>query len=481
MAGLTPQGLEIKRLPEVLEDIVTSERMNMRQDVATEDNTILGQLNNIIAAPAAELWQVCQAVDDNFKPLKAEGNNLDDLVVLNGLSRDVAIASFTDSQRYYGANNTLIPTTVILENPSTLDRFSPVTPITLTTASCVSCKVKLNTVGTGFSYTLSVNGNNYSSTANTALQVFTDITAQITADSSATYTGTYDIVAEEYLIETSDSNPIAFTANTLFDVEEVSAYGLTRAATVGPTVATVGSVQTIVIGTSGLNSTRNERDYSEGRNEEDDETLRARFLATKQITGSATAKAIEDQVLSVPGVTSALVVENYTEFTDSSGRPPRSFETIAQGGTDLAVATAIWEKKPVSIKTYGNSVQLIEDHRNRSQPVSFTRPTSILLAARVTYSAYAEETLSPAAEAEMAPIVESYINGLTINNDVIPRRMLGPIYTAVPGIDFLSVEIQIISASGDTPVVASWTDSRLPINSTQFARTSTADIYFNPV
>ena len=52
--ALDANGLTIRRLPEVLEDLVTSEQQLINANISTDDDTLLGQLNVIIAAAIAQ-------------------------------------------------------------------------------------------------------------------------------------------------------------------------------------------------------------------------------------------------------------------------------------------------------------------------------------------------------------------------------------------------------------------------------------------
>lgn len=63
--------------------------------------------------------------------------------------------------------------------------------------------------------------------------------------------------------------------------------------------------------------------------------------------------------------------------TPEFGRPPKSFEIVAQGGDDTAIAEAIYGAKPAGIETYGNTTIDITDAFGNIYPISFSRPTQV--------------------------------------------------------------------------------------------------------
>ena len=54
MGELTSEGLIIRRLPDVLDDIETSERANIDPSIDTSDDQELGQLNTIFGSSIAD-------------------------------------------------------------------------------------------------------------------------------------------------------------------------------------------------------------------------------------------------------------------------------------------------------------------------------------------------------------------------------------------------------------------------------------------
>lgn len=64
-------------------------------------------------------------------------------------------------------------------------------------------------------------------------------------------------------------------------------------------------------------------------------------------------------------------------ITLAFGRPGKSFEIVAQGGDDLAIATVIFNSKPAGIETYGTTTVTVQDVFGNPYAISFSRPTQV--------------------------------------------------------------------------------------------------------
>jgi uncharacterized phage protein gp47/JayE len=478
LAGLDENGLTIKRLPEVLADIVVSEQENIDPDISTRDDELLGQLNNIVATPIADVWALIQAVNDNFNLLKAEGKNLDDLGVLTSTVRQAGTKSSTPDQQFSGNNGVTVLAGTIVQNPITLDRFIVANNISISVGSCISAKYSVASVLDTELYTLSVNTTEYTYTTGvsaTALEILNGLKAAIDADTAATWSSEVD-TGEEQLAITTAGDDISIVTITFLLADEVTVSGLAEAEFEGEVSAPSNSVNTIVTSIAGLASTTNPSAYIIGRLRETDEEYRARILVSQQSSGKGTVEAIQDDVSNVAGVTTANVMENDQSVTDLDGRPPKSFEVTVQGGTDAEVALAIWISKPAGIETFGTTSTNIEDSSGNQQTINYTRPLPVHLAILVEYTKYDEESFPAGGEASIASTVQSHTDGLGLDEDVIPSRYFGPIYAGTEGINSLVVKVQVLASPGDPIVPASWQTTKLPISFKEFASTTGTDI-----
>jgi hypothetical protein len=64
-------------------------------------------------------------------------------------------------------------------------------------------------------------------------------------------------------------------------------------------------------------------------------------------------------------------------ITISFGRPGKSFEIVAAGGTNATIAQTILASKPAGIQTYGNTTVQVFDVYGNPYNISFSRPTEV--------------------------------------------------------------------------------------------------------
>ncbi len=477
--SLTATGLIIKRVPEIETDLLNNERQNIDANISAEDNEVAGQLNSVNATSIGEVWELLQFLYDIFNLDKAEGIHLDNLATLNGLKRIDGTKSL-GIQRIVAEPNTIVPQGTVFRNPVTADRFFLLANTTVSNSDCYSVKYSVVSLLNNNDYIISVNGISYEYTSDanaTELEVLNGLKAAIDADLDKTWTAEVDEDTLQLIVTTDDDNDIAVLSTSYIGPDEVTVDAEAEAEFTGATVAPPTTVTEIVTLISGLISTTNPESYILGRDRETDEEFRLRIKNSQQVLGRGTVEAIQDQLSNVDGVTSAQVIENDTDVVDGDGRPPHSFESVVVGGDNDEVALTIWESKGAGIATFGNTAVIIEDSNNVERTINFTRPTIINVAIRITYTLYSEEDFPVDGEDTIEQIALEHLNDLGLDVDVIPQRFFGPIYTGVPGIDSLVVEVQQITNPGDTPSGVAWQTSKLEIDFDEISSTTEADIY----
>lgn len=197
----------------------------------------------------------------------------------------------------------------------------------------------------------------------------------------------------------------------------------------GPVFAAAASLTVIETPVTGWNSVTNVLDATLGTNLETDSALRIRRQATLQASGSANAQAIRADVLEVSGVTQAAVFENSTDVTNVDGVPPHAFEVVAQGGTNLDIANAIWGSKPIGIGTHGTITQNITDYTGTVQSVKFSRPTDVPIYVSVSISVDG----TYAGDAAVKAAIAQYFAGFLLGQDVVTALMYSVLF-AVQGV-----------------------------------------------
>lgn len=166
-----------------------------------------------------------------------------------------------------------------------------------------------------------------------------------------------------------------------------------------------------------------------GEDEESDYELRQRFVQAGQGLGSCNQTAIESALIRVPTVTSAKLIVNDGDTTDSGGRPPHSFTAYVTGGVgyEQQIAETIFDKKPIGIKTYGSISQEITDEGGYTHTIKFARTENVNVTVKITIDT-TEEFESTGVE-KIKENIAGYINGLGVGNSVIYSALYSYIYS----------------------------------------------------
>jgi uncharacterized phage protein gp47/JayE len=438
MAGVTPEGFETKRLPDILADLVESEQINIDPDINTDDDELLGQINNVFAQVTSEVWDLAQAVNDNFNVLAAEGTNLDDLAALIGVSRQQATKSFTETQQYVGSDGTIVETAAILENPSTNDRFSPVNSFIIDKSACIAATYTLPIANILDStlYVVTINGFDveFTSSATTSgLEILANLSAAINGISGLS--STFELTAR-HLIVTSDDALTTFS----IDIPQYFIDG----------VITVNALTAAQV-TGNISVPSNAVTYVVGRDEETDEELRSRMLVSQSVRGTATVDAITDGLLNLDSVTSVVVYENDTFVVDGDGRPPKSFEAYVEGGLDQDIGDSIWSNKAAGIQAFGTTAVGVTDVNGVPRVVYFSRPVQVVLAsASVEYDEVPAGFTALQFQGAVAEIMFDYITSRSVGEDLVPNKIYCPLYLEYPDTAFSNL---LVNGSTATIVV----------------------------
>lgn len=166
-----------------------------------------------------------------------------------------------------------------------------------------------------------------------------------------------------------------------------------QATKTGPIACPAGSLTTIYRVQAGWDTVTNPADGILGRATETRAEFEARRSASVAINATGILPAMRAAVLNTSGVTDAYVTENNTSSTATIGGVSvlaNSLYVCAQGGTDAAVAKAIWTKKSGGCNYTGSTTVAVQDTGNGyttpypSYNVKFTRPTTVPLYLAVT-------------------------------------------------------------------------------------------------
>lgn len=191
----------------------------------------------------------------------------------------------------------------------------------------------------------------------------------------------------------------------------------------------VQAINTIVNPSADVESVIGKSLIFKGEETESDYELRKRFNEAKEGLGSCNEVAIKAALLRVPTVTHAGIIINETDETDEAGRPPRSFECYVNGGNDYheEIAEAIFEKKPLGIKTYGTVAQEHIDEGGYTHIVNFSHTTNAPVYVRIAIKTSVEFE-GNAGKREIKQNLETYIDNVGIGNPVIQSSLYGQIH-----------------------------------------------------
>lgn len=483
MAGLTDKGLVIKTYTEILSDINTNLKSGIGFDIDTSEKSTIGIFNSVFAMSDSQVWEALQAVHDAFKLSRAEGINLDDLVILNGLYRRPA--RFTEGlANFVGDDGTVVGTSTILRSLKG-DTFNPKADVTISLRRCIGFTTEVNTVRTNTAYIIAISGESYiyttpatfDDTYDNRKQILTELKTKIDAGSYAKGTVKDGQEPSLEIVANDTSIDMQCAVTTYLSVGSVVTQATIQSTEVGEIAGDAFSITKIDTPVNGFDSIYNPRDLVTGSFAETDEELRRRFFASLRSTGTATLDAIRTRVSEVELVQNVRVFENKQNVTDSDGRPAKSFEVYVVEGVDDNIAQAIWDTKPAGILDFGNDTGVAVDSGGVNHTMYFSRPKDWYIYVRVTYTPYTEETPTNDLEDVIKNSVVEYGRTLNIGDDVIPNRALAYIYPNTSGVQVTQIQM----AKSDVPDIhdwntLTWTSDKIQILDTEISQWGTTRV-----
>ncbi len=349
MAGLDANGFGIKTEEEIVTDIQAEIDAQFGAINAAKLSTgPLATLVRIVARLCAALWLLALTVYNSQSPSSAFGVLLDRLLELTGIVRELAKKS-TGFVVATGTNGTVLAIGRRIKNAVTLTFWQTTEAKTIATAtawaaSTAYAKYDLSTNDSGKLYVCTIAGTSASSGGPTGTG---------TAITDGTCTWRY--------VATSSAGVVVPVESELN----------------GQIVGAAGSLTSIETPVGGWNAVVNPLDAELGRDLETDASARIRRTALLRQTGNAALDAILADVAKVANVTRVLCFKNDTDEIDSDGVPPHSVEVLVQGGTDAAIAAALFGTHAAGIRTHGSVTQNVTDSQGVSQTVKFSRPTLV--------------------------------------------------------------------------------------------------------
>jgi len=238
-----------------------------------------------------------------------------------------------------------------------------------------------------------------------------------------TLTGVADTVINNGVV--SDVNGILWSLPTTVTI---GAGGTITATAVcqqqGQITAAAGTVNTPVGGfTAGWTGVTNAAPAVVGAPVEADSGLRARQVVSVALPSETRLAGTTAEVKAVSGVTRTNILENQAGTTDSYGNLGHSLTCVVEGGTDLAVATAIFTNRGIGCNTQGATVPAMtivpvtDPNSGNITDIGFVRPVY-----EAVYIGIAVHGLTAgyttATQAAIVAALVAYLNSLSIGEEV---------------------------------------------------------------
>lgn len=441
---LTAAGLERPRLDE-LKTAIDTDIASVLGPVNTNADSVLGQLTGIQSAALDDAYEDLQDTYDAMYPASAEGVSLDRAVSFLGIVRIPAAPSVVTTA-VYGTEGTIVPVNALAHADA---QYFNTSAVTITANSVIDCTVTVGTVADSTLYTVNLSGFPYSYTSGVGATAATILNGLASVIAGFTTSVINDVLRISSL---DGQTPFIFSVSANLVKDSFGSPAIFVCTTSGKRECPIGSLAFIDTPIFGWIAINNLIAGAGSRDVESDIDLRLRHSNSSRVTGSATVKAIRARLLQeVPGVSAVSIFENRSHLYDGL-QPPHSFESIVQGGTDQAVAENIWENKPAGIETYGNvSIQITDDNGDL-QPINFSRPVAQYAWVRITVNAlYPEEDLSSSTAQAIIDAVLAEGNSLSVGEDVITQRFIGPIYNNTTGLGLITIETALTVTPAGPP------------------------------
>lgn len=462
--GVTVNGFVRKRLPEIREDIFKSLEQNLGSTVSRQPNSMIGVLVGVYAAELDRMWQLLERDYYDRSPISASEGSLDNTLAYTNVQRKKAQASYLYAV-CYGRSGMVLPANCQIKDASGY-KWNIIEESTITLNDCVH--VTLDVVAPAEGKIYSVQFDNDAVIKYTAQENDTALIVAVALASQSVEKWQGSIVEGKLVFERSDRRYGAVVVpNESFVVTQVGSPIRFDCEEYGEIEPLLNSVNYINTNYDGWFSVSNESETYVGRDYETASEVRQRYASAVFRNSIGMKESIKAALLELQDVTSVTIYENRTDET-VDGLKPHSFQAIVFGGDEEAIARTILNVAPLGIDTNGDICVRIEDSEGAAQDVCFSRPHEVQIYVKVIIKEYNEEILPGDAIDKIKNIVVKQIGKLSMGNDVIYQRLLGPIYSGVDGISYVECSV---SKDGKT-----YKQENIPIGRGELAVTKLANI-----
>ncbi len=248
---------------------------------------------------------------------------------------------------------------------------------------------------------------------------------------------------------------IATEAKVYFDTTQDITFGSNGTATVRIEAVEPGqggnvsatSINVIVNPTPDVTGVTNVVPTTGGREKMTDSEFRDLFTQSVAGGGAASIDALIGALLRISAVRAATVIQNFTNESDTAGRPPHTYQCYVLGGNDDEIAQVIFSTGAGGIESYGNIVKTVLDIGGYGHEVKFSRAQEVILQVVVTLTTN-EQYPADGDERIRSAIVRyiggedggSYYNGLSMGAPAVYNKLVSAV-DQIEGIEDFTLKV----------------------------------------
>lgn len=452
-------GLKIQSLAEIKEEVEQDYRDEFGTAFNVSDDALAGKEIGVYAEREALLQEGIEFVYASNYRSTSQGVNLDFNLEITGHSRQVPTKS-TVIEYVRGTVNQVIAAEAL---KVTVDETAAIflNPAEATLGALGTESVTSITHVAGVATVTISGGHSYLDGSFVFIEGADQSEYNILAEISNITGTTFDYVVDSGAVSPATGTINAHEATPIpFESQDT-----------GPIIALAGTLKNISGSVPGVVAAENADDATEGTDAETDPEARERADDTVNISGGGFREAIISRLLDVPGVTTASVFENTSNVVDSDGRPPGSIECFVSGGTDVAVATGVFNAVSDGVQTFGNVTETITDSQGNDIDISFSRLSEIRIYAEVTLTTNTDILQGPVYPVDGDTQVAAALALIEFDpgQDLWAEFQKSAITSAVPGIiDITLYEFDIITPPVNTATIV--------VAPTDFANIDSSDV-----
>lgn len=442
MAGVTETGFVTKRLGEIITGLkenakpIFQDLVPPGDEVDTGDNSTIGRFAGLVSLSLDDLWQAGHSIYMSFDINSATGVALDNLVEIGGIVRQEQQNTTVDLY-LFGRVGTTTNIGAAARSAVTNATYLTQNPITFSPDRTYGVGIEVRNLRANTQYTLSYRKGSpepYTDivvTTNDFPSILYLQEAFATAISSSHPELTTEI-RDETLIVRSASDFEIHDFSVSDDLLITYAYGITlaTASEPGSFEEAPGDVNIVSTPVWGWEAVTNPLSSIPGRLRETDAELRERFKNSRFDRATNIIEALYSALIVLFGVQNVIIYENDTNVVDDKGLPPHSFLVIADGGSPVEIARAIWQNRPTGITSVGNTSVDIVDAFGYTRTINFSRPVEVPVYIQIELTT--NNNFPADGEQQIKQALIEYVNQQKIQTGIVYSRLYTPI-NSVPG------------------------------------------------